>query len=246
MNIIDNAQFLEFDIIAQEIHTNCDSVLGRKRFFEIFYRPKNIHDVELFYSSLSRKQSSIITKRFFVELNAMFENSNKKNNVICDENKVFFINVEPLNLDDLKFEISNLKNKLKMYGIDLVVELTERIQVCNIVEFKEVSDAIILLHGLNVSFALDDFDYTDDVRSQWLNLGVVDYIKIILPGLNQRSVNSLFDEFIYNVIKSYGVSVVVEKIETDEELIFLRSTAANFLQGYCLSRPMKINGYLQF
>ena len=110
--------------------------------------------------------------------------------------------------------------------------------VIEILEDVEVDDDLInglkKLSADGFSLALDDFIYTE----KWdAVLPLVDYIKVEIPLLTDDEVKQHVAR-----LKQYDVKLLAEKIESEEEFLFLHDCGFDYFQGYFLARPKVFKG----
>lgn len=95
-------------------------------------------------------------------------------------------------------------------------------------------DGLTKLSSENFSIALDDFVYSDEWKSI---LPLVDIIKVEIPLLSRDEIKKHVDE-----LKQYDVKLLAEKVETEEEYMFLQSCGFDYFQGYFLAKPKVLSG----
>ncbi|WP_419227343.1 putative bifunctional diguanylate cyclase/phosphodiesterase [Alteromonas sp. OM2203] len=104
------------------------------------------------------------------------------------------------------------------------------------------------LEALGVSLALDDFGTGYTAFSQLINYPA-DCLKI-----DRSFVNDLFSErearkkmvmVIQNLAKLYGLRVIAEGVETQEQLDYLKQSGCDWAQGYYLSKPLIWNDFIK-
>jgi diguanylate cyclase (GGDEF)-like protein len=136
--------------------------------------------------------------------------------------------------------IGFIKEQLDRYGIEpgfLEIEITENI----FMENKQVPmEFLQQLKELGLILAIDDFG-TGYSSLNYLTFLPVDIVKL------DRSLNMKFLEIsnvkvmesLISLVHSLGLTVVAEGIETLEQVITLRKTECDFIQGYYFSRPLE-------
>ncbi|HTZ42429.1 MAG TPA: EAL domain-containing protein [Jatrophihabitans sp.] len=87
-------------------------------------------------------------------------------------------------------------------------------------------------HGYRL--ALDDFRWFDGAAAL---LELADIVKLDVLATPRRELIELI-----RVCRSYGVRLLAEKVETDQELAFCRSAGFELFQGYGLQRPQHVHG----
>src|SRR5690554_268585 len=97
-----------------------------------------------------------------------------------------------------------------------------------------------MLHSLKrlrekgYTIALDDFELTEETR------GLIPYADIIKLDVLQLSTEQIIEHVEH--LKSFGITLVAEKVETYEMLEFCKSLGFDLFQGYFLARPKIIKG----
>ena len=96
------------------------------------------------------------------------------------------------------------------------------------------------LRDLGVSVALDDFG-TGYSSLSYLNLFPFDKIKIdksFTQSVTERANCATIVNSILALGRSLGITTIVEGVETDSQLEFIRAAGATLAQGYLLGRPV--------
>ena len=114
---------------------------------------------------------------------------------------------------------------LCMYGVELVIEMTER-AVCK--GCPAVKKSLEYLYGNHVALAMDDYDYIGCYfRDSLLGLGIFNYIKVDMP-LSDLERNK-FISFAGGNIERH---IIVERVETQEQFSFLSGLNIYGIQGF--------------
>jgi EAL domain-containing protein (putative c-di-GMP-specific phosphodiesterase class I) len=116
----------------------------------------------------------------------------------------------------------------------LVVEVTETVLVSEPAAFGH----LVTLRELGVAVAIDDFGTGYTSIGQLAGMPV-DTLKIDRSFVS--SADSGHAELVALMIRAahtFGLSVVAEGVEEQEQLEWLREQQCDFAQGYLLSRPM--------
>lgn len=148
--------------------------------------------------------------------------------------KALFVNIERCHLPCHRVLMSLFitKLKLEMYGVLLVLEITERQYPASA---SAVLPSLIYLKSLNICMAADDFYLPDKVAAPLevsaveneVSEGVYTFIKI-------ENSFKCFNEFSLMVesLASSGCQLIVERIETVKELKLCRLLPFYAFQGY--------------
>ena len=129
---------------------------------------------------------------------------------------------------------------LERFGVapgQLKLEITERVFVRSQEAVRAVMDR---LSGAGVGFYLDDFG------TGYSNLGMVaglpfEFVKIdrsLLESAEREQKGGLLLGSLINTFHAMGCRVVVEGVETPEQLALVRGMGADRIQGYYYARPL--------
>jgi diguanylate cyclase (GGDEF)-like protein len=144
--------------------------------------------------------------------------------------QLFAPNLLPL-LDSL-LRLHNLKGEF------LKLEITESVLMENAEEAAEVLE---LLKARQIKVCLDDFG-TGYSNLSYLQLLPIDTLKIdrsFVCGLEEGGKNVALLQAILNLASSLELEAIVEGVETQDQLIILRSLGCNSYQGYFFSEPLE-------
>ena len=156
------------------------------------------------------------------------------------EGKLFFLNVEPMSVTDPQLRDDTLGSL--MAGASLapdrvVLEITERHAI---EDFAVARGALEYLRALGFSVAVDDagsgycsFQCLAEIRPEWLKLDCSLVRGIETDEVRQQLIKSLVD---YGT--QLGVSLVAEGIETETELMAVRSLGVEYGQGFLFTHPV--------
>lgn len=147
--------------------------------------------------------------------------------------QLFAPNLLPL-LDSL-LRVHNLKGEF------LKLEITESVLMENA---EKAAGVLELLKARQVKVCLDDFG-TGYSNLSYLQLLPIDTLKIdrsFVCCLEEGGKNLTLLEAILNLASSLELEAIAEGVETQEQLIILRSLGCNSYQGYFFSRPLEEEG----
>lgn len=147
--------------------------------------------------------------------------------------QLFAPNLLPL-LDSL-LRVHNLKGEF------LKLEITESV----LMENAEVAAGVLeLLKARQIKVCLDDFGtgYSNLSYLQWLPIDTLKIDRSFVCCLEQGGKNLALLEAILNLASSLQLEAIAEGVETQEQLIILRSLGCNSYQGYFFSRPLEEEG----
>lgn len=152
------------------------------------------------------------------------------------EGLFLFFNLERSNLCDklLLCEIILLKEKLSVYGVSLVVEITERnyCKTCH-----EVQYGLQLLKSNNVILAADSLyvgNIHQDVRSQELQDNFYNFIKV------EHQNDYEYYQNLKQLSKQHCFNIVIKRVESDSDLAFINDTNVEVwgYQGFLFQSSM--------
>jgi EAL and modified HD-GYP domain-containing signal transduction protein len=110
--------------------------------------------------------------------------------------------------------------------------------VLEILEDQAIDDEVIAtvaeLKRRGRRLALDDFIYTPDTERL---LGLVDFVKLDLLALGRDGLSRMITR-----LAPYGVRLVAEKLETQEDYAFCAQAGCELFQGYFFCRPELMRG----
>lgn len=147
--------------------------------------------------------------------------------------QLFAPNLLPL-LDSL-LRVHNLKGEF------LKLEITESVLMENA---EEAAGVLELLKAREIKVCLDDFG-TGYSNLSYLQLLPIDTLKIdrsFVCCLEEGGKNVTLLEAILNLASSLELEAIAEGVETQGQLIILRSLGCNSYQGYFFSRPLEEEG----
>jgi EAL domain-containing protein (putative c-di-GMP-specific phosphodiesterase class I) len=144
--------------------------------------------------------------------------------------------------------VQTLKDLLELYDVPadaFSLEVTET----QLTEFGEQAlGTMAQLHELGFSISLDDFGtgYNSFVQ---LNSTFVTSLKIdkrFIHAINSESQDANMVNIILGMGKLYGLNIVAEGVESEEQLAYLKDASCLLSQGYLLAKPMVFNELLNF
>jgi diguanylate cyclase (GGDEF)-like protein len=144
--------------------------------------------------------------------------------------QLFAPNLLPL-LDSL-LRLHNLKGEF------LKLEITESVLMENA---EEAAGVLELLKARQIKVCLDDFG-TGYSNLSYLQLLPIDTLKIdrsFVCCLEEGGKNVTLLEAILNLASSLELEAIAEGVETQDQLVILRSLGCNSYQGYFFSRPLE-------
>jgi EAL domain-containing protein (putative c-di-GMP-specific phosphodiesterase class I) len=135
--------------------------------------------------------------------------------------------------------VQEISEALQRSGLDpsaLTLEITETVMM-------ESGEGLIRrleeLKSLGVMLAIDDFG-TGYSSLSYLARFPLDYLKVdrsFIAGLDKSERNVVLVSAVINLAKTLGLRVVAEGVETESQLLILRSLDCGLGQGYLFARP---------
>ena len=149
------------------------------------------------------------------------------------------VNFSRLHLNDTRY-IPQMLRVVDKYDVPhemIEVELTESVIFNNL---ERAQNVINRLHRLGFSVAMDDFGsgYSSLNVLKSLQFDSIKLDKEFLSGFENNPHAHQVIEGAVAMIKSLGIQVVAEGVETGEQADFLRHTGCDLAQGYFFSRPL--------
>lgn len=149
------------------------------------------------------------------------------------------VNVSRINLflPNLGEELVALLDQYHLEPHHLKLEITESAYTK---DQKQLLDAIIKLKEKGFTIVMDDFG------SGYSSLNVlkdmpIDVVKVDMSFINDVSTSRKADVIMMNMVrmaKEIGITVVVEGVETEDQLQYLKSINCDQIQGFLYSKPV--------
>lgn len=239
----------------QIIESSMESALENKE-FKVIYQPKIDTKTEKIIGAEAlvrwEREDKIILPNEFIPLFEKNKFINKLDLYVYEEvckdisnwkQKYEFVPVTSINVSKTHFEDENfideyvkIANKYKVNTNELDLEITESATVDQSIDILKILKKI-KSNGFTIS--MDDFG-TGYSSLSMLQIMPIDIIKIDKVFIDKADLNS--DQNIINYImliaKHLGVKTVVEGVETQEQVEFVKKLGADLIQGYYYSKPM--------
>lgn len=149
------------------------------------------------------------------------------------------VNVSPRQLSQPYF-VEQVKDAIEKTGINasrLKLELTESLIM------NDVEDAIEKMQELReigINFAMDDFG-TGYSSLSYLKRLPLEQLKIdqsFVRDITHDKNSRVMVRTIINIASNFGLNIVAEGVETDDQLAFLRQYGCTIFQGYLFGKPV--------
>lgn len=149
------------------------------------------------------------------------------------------VNLSPTTLRDPDI-VDAIAETLEAAGVSpdrLVIEITEQSAMAN---YDAVGEALRKLRGLGVRIALDDFG-TGHSSLAYLDLFPADLLKLdhlFIRDLEASPRNERVARAVIDLGRAVGMEVIVEGVERETQLDWVRSDPCEYVQGYLTGRPV--------
>ena len=152
----------------------------------------------------------------------------------------FSFNISPITLS--RDFVTFVKVMIEKYQIDphyFVVEIIETLG------FKDIEESLKLLgelRDLGFRIAMDDFGmgYSSLSYITKLPLSIIKIDRHFVHHYQTSEFDRMIMLTIKDISKSLNIEIIVEGIETTEQLEFIKDIGAQYFQGYLHSKPMRI------
>ena len=149
------------------------------------------------------------------------------------------VNVSPRQLSQPWF-VEQVREAVEKSGIRpsrLKLELTESFILDDV---DEAIEKMQELRDLGIRFAMDDFGtgYSSLAYLKRLPLEQLKIDQSFVRDVSTDKSNAIMVRTIINIASNFGLEVIAEGVETDEQLAFLRQYGCNKFQGYLFGRPV--------
>ncbi len=157
------------------------------------------------------------------------------------------VNVSALELSDEQFADSFIEI-INRYGLEpeqVAVEITESILI--VAKDKAIAH-LLRLKEKGIKVHLDDFGAGYSSLNYMISLPL-DVVKIDRQFITDMIVDTRYEDmvrFIIDISHCYGLQVIAEGVETQEQLEKLRSMNCDIIQGYHYAKPMPFDALIEF
>lgn len=155
-----------------------------------------------------------------------------------NSNLTLSLNITPNSIEDLYWSktYKKLAKKHPDAAKRLIVEITETLSVSDI---QKMADFLRSLQQHGTRIAIDDFGAGFTSFRYFRDLPV-DILKIdgsYVKNISNEPENQILVRSITTLAKEFGIEVVAEFVETQEDADMLSSYGLNYLQGYYFGKP---------
>lgn len=149
------------------------------------------------------------------------------------------INISHLNMYKAGF-VQRMTEIVQKYDITpslICLEMSEA-AICN--DLEDVLPLIERLKGYGFMLAIDDFGFGSSTYNmlRTITIDTVKLVKNFIPKSKMEEKDKIVINNAVNMLKQLHIKVISEGIETTDQVIFLKSIACNFVQGFLFSRPV--------
>jgi EAL domain-containing protein (putative c-di-GMP-specific phosphodiesterase class I) len=133
-------------------------------------------------------------------------------------------------------EVSAILERTGLKPQLLQIEITESAMVGG---FKQTAEIIHRLHEMGISMAIDDFGtgYSNLSYLPSLNFDVLKIDRSFVKDLGRKPESESMIRTLIGLAHNFGMSVIVEGVETPEQLAIVKALGANEVQGFLTGRP---------
>ncbi len=140
-----------------------------------------------------------------------------------------------------------IKNYMKNHKVDgsrIGIEITEQYFVK---DEKKLNDLIKKLQTLGIKIYLDDYGMGfSSVRNlTYLNYDHIKIDKRMIGNVFHNDKCKLFIKSMIQYSKEIDCDIIIEGVETKDQMEFIRKLGVHYIQGYYLSKPKNINDILE-
>lgn len=267
----DNSVHLAKDIfdkkrydILQNIDEIIDDALVNNK-FEVYYQPIYSFKKSGFNSAealirLNTKEFGFIPPDLFIPCAEKSGSINKIGEYVLDKVCEFIKSddFEKLGIDYIEVNLSVVQCMQKNLK-DVVINIIENHNIepskinLEITETAASYDSKILVKNIEelvdskITFSLDDYGtgYSNMERIASLPFSIIKLDKSFTSLKDNPKMNIILENTV-KMLKSLGVHIVVEGVETEDVLIYFKNLNCDYIQGYYFSKPLPKRDFVDF
>ncbi len=154
------------------------------------------------------------------------------------------INVNSKDLFSESF-VNSIKDAIDKYKISPQKIELEILEDELIEDFKTIKQNMKELQKFGVKFSIDDFGtgYSSILYLQKLCVDSIKIDKHFIQNIEEKSNRELI-RMIHQIAKTFDLDFIVEGVETQEHLQFLKDNEIKFFQGFYYSKAVKVENFL--
>jgi diguanylate cyclase (GGDEF)-like protein/PAS domain S-box-containing protein len=161
------------------------------------------------------------------------------------ENIVININFSEKQLlnDDAVSLMTEILQQYELNANEFVIEITE-----STLQSSDSEQNIAQLKALGFKFAIDDFGtgYSSLSRLHNYNVDILKIDRLFTQLVTEDSRQNIITQAIIELGKHLDYKIVVEGVETPEQLKVLKGMGADSMQGFYFAQPMPVHEFLRF
>lgn len=234
----------DFEVYLQPVvSTTTNEIIGFEALSRLFDKEGNLINTQEVIKVYERKGDIFKLDKYIFEQCCIHSVNIKKE---FQKQFTFSFNISPITLsnDYIKF----LKDMIKKYNIEpnyFVIEIIET------TGFKDINESVKLLNILKTigfRIAMDDFGmgYSSLSYITRLPLSLIKIDRVFIQNYQTNKFDKMLILTIRDISKSLGIQIVVEGVETKEQLEFISEIGAHYYQGYLHSKPMSYDNLVKF
>lgn len=226
----------DFEVYLQPVvATKTNEIIGFEALSRLFDKNGKLINTAEVVKVYERKGDIFKLDKYIVEQTCKYSVELKKEFNI---DYIFSFNISPITLSTEY--IQYLETLIDIYNINPKYFVIEIIETTG---FKDINESIVLLNklkSLGFRIAMDDFGmgYSSLSYITRLPLSIIKIDRNFVQNYQTNKFDKMLILTIRDISKSLGLDIIVEGIETEEQLKFITDIGAQFYQGYLHSKPM--------
>ncbi|KJG03188.1 EAL domain-containing protein [Photobacterium angustum] len=127
----------------------------------------------------------------------------------------------------------------------ITFELTERDKRFDYI--ADVKEAMCLLHSHSVKWALDDFGtgYSNFLTMHKLPIDIIKVDRMFISSKNDIISFDILTKII-DLLDTWKLPIIMEGVETEEELNKVKNLSIDLIQGYYFSKPLSVDDFIKY
>ncbi|MCK5762174.1 MAG: bifunctional diguanylate cyclase/phosphodiesterase, partial [Candidatus Izimaplasma sp.] len=236
-NKVNSYSLNDFEVFLQPVlYTENQEIYGFEGLVRLFDENNKLINTQELIKVFERKGEISKLDEFVFEEVCKHSISFKKE---FNKDYTYSFNISPITLskDFIKF----LKKTIKKYEINPKYFVMEIIETLG---FKDFDESLILLEELRTlgfRIAMDDFGmgYSSLSYITKLPLSIIKIDRHFVHNYQKNDFDKMIMLTIKDISKSLNIEIIVEGIETVEQLDFIKQIGAHYFQGYLHSKAMR-------
>lgn len=152
------------------------------------------------------------------------------------------LSVVQLLQNDIVDKIRNVLRETGIFPQNLTLEVTESLAINDMTRMKRI---LADIRSLGVRVALDDFGtgYSSLNHIREMPIDVIKIDRCFIIDIGKDEFSSAFVKMVAELAGAINVKVCVEGVETEEQLLPLKETKIQMIQGFYFGKPMHIEEF---